>query len=563
MTAATLEFVDPDMVTIEAQGGTWFATGLEANGIRDLARSPVTPAAGVDAVTRHRGATVGLVRHAGQRLDAVYLWRGLLSLGGLYYAVTGGGDVVVSDHPRNVASRIPVSSRPPTDRALIEHYLTGFAYDRVAFCGGMEAVASGDEVRIDSSGSVDVRIVDRVATTSVPGAVDDVVERVEAALDDANGRIGSGQDVCVTFSGGVDSTLLASFYREPSSLVTMTTDSPEFALETDYAYAAAELLGRTVTEVFVGESSYVELLEASIDRMATPPAHYVIPMLMPLYDRPETTFVLGEGADSVFGTDRGLRRISGALANRAGLGMLGAVSGLPDPVGFRARQLRSYASGYARPFDDPRGTAGAALAYGDSGQLDAMVGRDVVDEVMTEHLEHVTDRVDLETPSRQRFHRHNEIVRWRHTMGSMGTIDRLLGHPVGKRVEQPFTDAEVIEALLTVPASRRYVKRLAGKWVLKDMLARRVAGYPVNQRKNATGIPFLRYCVDGPLVDIWDRYDVPDFIPASERRAVMEHPSPVTWHALTHAIWMDRIGANRDLMPHPARVRIDVGEGAG
>lgn len=559
MHTLTVEFTDPDVQVVQVPGGTWFVVGLFDDMVGRLSEAGANPDAGERLACEHRNASVVLVRSDGERCTDVHLWSGLYSLPDLYYARSSTGRVVVADHVRNVISRLPVGERAPGSDELIEHYLGGFAYDRRTFSRSVARVGLGDTVVIDARRGIgSPRIFDRVAITNDRAAAGDVVDRVEASLEQVISRTGSGPDVCVTFSGGVDSTLLASFFDEPSSLVSMTTDSPEWASETEYARVGADLLGRDLTLLEVPERRYPALLEDTVETMASPPAHYVVPMLKPIYDRDEASFVLGEGADSVFGTDRGLRRISGAFAHRLGLAALAAGSRLPGTVGYRSTQVRSYAASYALPTDDPRSASGTSLRYGDGEMLDDIVGAEAVDTLLADHVRYVLDRVDIETPVRKRFHRHNEIIRWRQTMGNIATIDRLMGQPNGKRIVQPYTEAPVIDALLTVPADRRYVKRLAGKWVLKDLLARRVPGYAVNQRKNATGIPFLRYCVDGPLVDIWDRYEVPDFVPQELHGTITTHPSPMTWYALVHAIWDERIGRNQALQPHAAVAGVEL-----
>ena len=102
-----------------------------------------------------------------------------------------------------------------------------------------------------------------------------------------------------------------------------------------------------------------------------------------------------------------------------------------------------------------------------------------------------------------------------------------------------------------MPAKDRYVKGLHGKWVLKEILKKRVPSYPIGQRKLATGLPFERYYTGGPLTGIWEKYEMPDFIEPGFRDAVTDKPSAVTFNAIAHAIWSERIEKNANLEPLP------------
>lgn len=551
----TVSFTDPDIETLTTPTGTWFLSCVPEGDRPDLATCGPSD---IDRlVQRSKNASLVYVREHDGRCVGVRAWRGLLAPVDLYHAFTNEGSLVMSDHLRNVQASLPPAERSPGETALIDHYLSGSVHDRLTISASVGRVAPGDRLTIDLEGrSTASAVVDRIPIITEPDAIGDVVDRVEAALEDAIRPVRSMDGVCVTFSGGVDSTLLASFFDDRSSLVSMTTDSPEWAKETEYAVAAAELLGRDVTLDHVDESDFLGHLERTIGVMGTVPPYYVLPMLMKAYDRPETTFVLGEGADSVFGTDRGLRRIAGGMANPLGMAVLRAGGALPGALGFRSRQIHSYADSFARPTEDPHSAAGSSLRHGSPAVLESIVGRDAVDAVSADHLRFVLDRVDVEMPESQGFRRHTELVLWRHTLCGLARVDRLLAQPNGKRIVEPYLDWRVVRELLTVSADRRYVKRLAGKWVLKEILARRVPGYRVNQRKNATGLPFERYYVDGPLQGIWDRYDVPDFVPGEMRSAVVDSPSPITWFALTHAIWSERIEHNASLEPHPVAVEM-------
>ena len=555
MPDVVISFVDVDAKRRDVGDVTLFAIGLNESELDALTREPPTSDAVERIVRANRNATVVVVTLAGDDPVLVEAWRGMLAGADLYYATPADGSLIVSDHFRNAVCRIPIADRAPEPAALVEHYLCGWVYDTRTLSRGVDRLGMGNSFAfVGGTGSMSVRQFDRIEPIAEIDGVKGVVERVAAALEESLLPISGEPDVAATFSGGVDSTLLATFLEESTPLVAMTTDTPEFAVETAYAKTAAGLMGRTVWETRVAEQDYLDLLVDLVDTSSAVPHHYVMPMLAQIYTRSESTFILGEGADSVFGTDRGLRRIAGALSNRFGLAVLGAGRHLPGRIGFRFGQVLGYASDFAIESTSTSGAAGRSLLFGDPALVTSLVGEEAVDRVISTHLDGLLERVELEVPFSDRFNSHMEMIRWRHTLADLATIDRQIALPHGKRVVFPYLDASVIDELRKVPATQRYVKGLAGKWVLKEMLGQRLPDYPVNQRKNATGLPFERFYLEGPLRDIWNRYDVPEFFPADRQSAMVDRPSPVTWYAISHAIWSDRVERNADLTPLPSVV---------
>jgi asparagine synthetase B (glutamine-hydrolysing) len=467
------------------------------------------------------------------------------------YARLGDGSLVVSDHFRNVVSCLPPENRSPDLDQLVEHYLCGWVYDRNTYSAAVKRLAVGDHFSADLAGDhSSIEVFDRFTVTSSEESIADVVDRVEAALEAAMAPFRGDPEVAMTFSGGVDSTLLATFLDSGNPLLTMMPDTPEFAAEREYAQVAAGLLGCELTPVKMFEADYLDLLEDTTDRVAAPPHHYVTPALAGLYKREESAFILGEGADSVFGSGRGMERVSGSLSSAPARFALKALEHAPGTIGRRAEQIWSYANAYAEAPDSLRSSVGRSLLFGDVEAIEKMVGATAVNRVLAGHLEALADRADFETPSSQSFFRQVEMRQIRHTIADLAFLDRHLGQTEGKRIALPFTDPGVVAALLRVPARRRYIKGVSGKWILKEILSRRLPDYPVNQRKLATGLPFERYYESGPLSGIWDRYDVPDFV-NSIRGDIVAEPSAVTWNALTHAVWSERIERNADLEPIP------------
>jgi hypothetical protein len=169
-------------------------------------------------------------------------------------------------------------------------------------------------------------------------------------------------------------------------------------------------------------------------------------------------------------------------------------------------------------------------------------------------LEEVVDRVELETAENDNFFRHIELFQWRVIFADLALTGNHDAQALGKQQVQPYSSWRVISEHLKVPARKRYYKGFTGKWMLKELLTRRVNGYQVNKRKLATGLPFERYFEDGPLTGVWDEYEVPMVIPEELRPGVRTSPSPLTWKAITHAIWERRVRSNKHLEPHPAAI---------
>ena len=554
-----VSFSDLDAVQIETAGGAWIAVGLNAEQESALARSGFDAAVTEQLMRTARDAVVVHVSRHDGAVVALDAWRGLLAPGDLFYVEGDDGSIVVTDHFRNAVRCVPLKDRAPSDDALLEHYLGGWVYDRATYSAGVSRLAVGDRLHIDlMKGRSEVSIFDRFTPSSEAGARDTAIDRVEKVLHDELTPYRDDPSACAGFSGGVDSTLLATFLGEDTPIAAVTTDSPEFDAETEYARAAARLLGRELTEVNTAERDYVSLLEDTVDRLGMPPHHYVIPMLSVLYSRPETTYVLGEGADSVFGSGRGLERIAGAAANPTGLAALRMLRRAPGPIGSRSAQVHSYADRFAR---HPRSAASASarsLLGGDTALVEAFVEEAEVERIVALHQQSVRDRVELETPESSRFRHHIEFKQWRHTLADLASVDRHLAQSYRKRVVLPFALSAAVNEIRRVPADRRYIRGMSGKWVLKGILGRRLPDYSVNQRKLATGLPFERYYTDGPLTRIWDRYEVPDFIDPSIRDEVVSTPSETTWHAITHAVWLDRIGRNPNVDPIPSSTKYEA-----
>jgi asparagine synthetase B (glutamine-hydrolysing) len=348
-----------------------------------------------------------------------------------------------------------------------------------------------------------------------------------------------------------------------SSLMTVVPDTAEFGVETEYARDSANLLGMGMEEVQVHERSYVELLEAVIDETARPPVHDVIPFLAEGYHAVHgSAFVLGEGADGTIGTGGRPAKIGNFFRQRhlraAALGIAGVA---PQSIRFRAQAVIGRGASLA---SDPLGSGGYAAAaqiYGDPGFIKSVVGPDRVEAVILEGLQYVFDRVDLVAPD-DPFVRQIEARQWRGMFDDHIRIDSEIARAHGTSVFAPFIMSETVSAVTRIPIADRHHKGFMGKWLLKHLLAQRLPEYDVGKRKRHTGLPFTRFCTDGPLTDIWDRYSVPDLFEGEDREKLVANTldEAVLWNAIAYAMWDERVVRNAGLTPNTpaAFVSIDL-----
>ena len=554
--ALTASFTHPEMGQRPGPAGVWFGVGLAAHDLDLLADAANPRDAGDRAVHRNRDASVVFVAIADGTATRLIAWKGLLSISEIFYAATPDGGWYLTDHFRNAVAMIPASERQMSDEALLQHYIGAAVYDRVTYSRGVARLANGDRLDLDlATGATVVANFSRHVSTATDEPLERHLDRLDGAFEDVTGPLQSIADLGIGFSGGVDSTLLLSYLGDHGTPITIIPGSPEFDAETGYARQAANLMGRVAAEVRLDEAGYHDRLADNIETLGMPVESYVTPVLASLYEYPSSVFMVGDGADSIFGSGRGIRRIASVLAGRRGRGMLRVLESVPGPVGRRSEQIGGYAALFAEPPDSPDGYAGRSLEYhGDNTLAYEMFGATAVTDLYRRLLQGVSDRVDLETPEHDHFFRHIEMTQWRYIFADLAMVGNHAAQGLGKWQAQPFSSWRVISEHLKVPARQRYYKGLSGKWMLKELLTRRVPEYKVNKRKLATALPFARYYRSGPLSDVWDRYAIPEAVPSALHDSVVATPSAVTWKAITHAIWEDRVVSNTSLQPHAPAV---------
>jgi hypothetical protein len=546
-----LSVVDPGVDRFDEDGFVWFGVGASKPLRNTVGMSDDLVATGTRLVRDDRDASFGLLDRRDRGAPVLHLWRGLLSPHDWFIARRSDGRIIVSDDFRSTLAALPVSERTVGEGALIQHYLFRTVFGTDTYIEPIGRVGLGEHVTIAiGTGEQKSLIVDRISSESDLVGPDRYVSVIEDALEGIMDGLGSRPGVRLAFSGGVDSTLLATFLDTDARLLTVVPDTPEFSIETDYARQAAQQLGMQMDELEVGEQSYVELLEATIDDTARPPVHDVMPFLAAPYAANHgTIFVIGEGADGIFGAGGRPAKIGNLFRQRhLRAAALGLARVTPKDFRFRAESVIGRGRHLAADPLSADGLPAASQIYGDPSFIKEVVGSARIEAVLLHDLRYALDRVDLVEPS-DPFLRQVELRQWRSMFNDHYGVDCDVGRARGVSVAAPFLMSSSITALTQIPVSDRFHSGMTGKWMLKEMLTARLPAYPVDQRKRNTSLPFTRFCTDGPLVDIWDRYTPPDLFEGQAKQDLIanELDEAVLWNAIAYAMWDERVVRNASL----------------
>ncbi len=555
--SVVVSFTDPATVVYESAHGRWFASEMNRGSLIAADQAPDPGAAIADLCKKHRSGSVTFVGSENGSARVLISAKGIVGSHERFHAPTESG-WYVSDHFRNAVSRVAVADRHPSPIGLVEHYLFSATHGDRSYSHKVDRVTHGEVVTIDlGTGSISRRIVDRLtppAERPDRAAAIDQLDRAMAIATDAGPNAGRK---ALLFSGGVDSALLQTYMDPETTAVTWVPDTPEFAGETEYARAAARNLGVEIVEVPVREADFKEQLGKATETMGLPPMHISTPFSTAIYEGPYDTFFTGEGADALFGVGMRLGQVSSWLTNPVAVSLLGrAMKVGPARLRHRLGQIYETAPRLAMA-PGPRsygvGNGGAMVA----DQVGEVLGMEVVLAALQAKLDYVDARVELEGQEGDHKTRNQEYRHWSFTLADPVVGERHRSQAIGKAYHTVYGAPPVVETALAVRPAERYVHRLRGKWMVKELLARQAPSYPIDQHKKPTHIPFDRFYASGPMSGFWDEYDVPEVFTGKARDDVVRGYR-LTWPAVIYALWDARIGSNATLTPHPARVEVEI-----
>jgi asparagine synthetase B (glutamine-hydrolysing) len=548
----TVSFTDPLLASVQSPDGHWFASGVPLNDLESAAAGPDTNRAVADLIRRHRAGSVTAVLVADGHAHRLISAKGIVGTHERFLVAVDSG-WYVTDHFRNAISRVPPADRHPGELGLAEHYLFRAIHEDRTYSVAVDRVTHGQVMTIDlRTNQVSKSVVDRLFPPVERLSRREAVDRLDAALAEAT-RIEEGMGRAgVLFSGGVDSTVLLTYLHPHANPVTWVPDTPEFAEETERARSTARLIGAVLDEALVEEGDYPGLLREATELMGWPCMHHGTPMFNAAYDRPYDTLFMGEGSDALFGVGMRLARVAAWLSNPVTVALLRKLQDKgPSRFRYRFGQLYDAASRLRMPVG-PRSYALASAGSPTADELAETLGMDVVLAALEAKLRYVEERVEIETSPRDRVTSNFEYRHWAFTLADPLVVERHQAQGRGKALINPFGAPEVIAAAHAVPPTHRYVHRLRGKYLVKEVLQRRLPPYPVDQRKGHTAIPFRRFYEMGPLRDFWNQYDVPSMFRGAARDRVVAG-GRLTWQAMAFAVWDAQVASHTSLAAHPAK----------
>jgi asparagine synthetase B (glutamine-hydrolysing) len=542
-------FSDLHTIRVERPDVVWFLRGVRSADRAAIDR--LVDGGDGESFCRVHGDALVVRIDTGAR-PTVTVWRSLFSSHELFWSIRPTGDVVLADLYRNMMAALPIAERATSDLTVTSHYLSRKPYCPLTMSASVLRTGFATRIDIDlPTGAVASTRFDSVSSAVEARPPNEYLEAVEHALVSSLDEIDDPSSTALMFSGGVDSTLVLAL--DPSAMrpVSFVPETPEFLPETEYARCAAGLVGVDLEEIPVAENLFVGLLERATDVSAIPLYDDSSPYFQHVFENTDyTTFVFGLGADSAFGQSLKLARVSNAMRFTPIRQALSALAPRTSGhLGYRVGQVASRAEGFARDPWDPDGWAGNTRSAGDIGLLEHLMGPELPREARDRQLAEVRELVDDVGANRSTFLSHIEISHWMVVFGGTLYESKLSTNAFGKRSVGPYGDWRVLNELSRVPLEERYVNGLRAKWMLKNLLKQKVPGYPVDQRKKATALPWQRFYTHGPLTGIWERYPIPNLFTGEVRRRVVEDPTLTTWNAITHSVWEERVRKNPNLTP--------------
>ncbi|WP_101295292.1 asparagine synthase-related protein [Halegenticoccus soli] len=560
---------DPRARVVDTDDGRWFVSAFDPGALERLVRD-------AESVAEVQGRVGDVAENAvlvhvstdGDHAERAYGYRSPTATRELYYLEDSEGTAVLADHFRTALSRLSVEDRIVSPRAAADHLLFRAPIAPGSFVSGIRLLGQGEWLRWD--GETDERetaLSDRIrAAESIRPSR--AVDAIDGALAGLLSSPGDDERLVNLFSGGVDSTLTHT-YLDDATALSVGIDSPEYAYEIEYAEEAAELLGAHHRQLLLDEGDVLAHAETGIEALGSPSYAFPTVLVEQGLRRGEAgTYLMAVGADALFGMG-GTKsaRIASWLEPALSLPGVGvAAARAPERIRSPLRALLTVSDQLGRDPADPESYPQRVAAYTEPSLVGEFLGEDLVAQRCRRLVNYVRNRVVDAGAAGGGFAGPIEYANLASLYGHrIGSRYRQLAHAHGKPLLTPFDTETATRCSLSIPVERRYIRGLRGirdlepKYLLKELLERRLPAYDAGKEKGAGILPFRRYRAEGALRNAFEKYEAPEFVPDRMRKRALEGSGRQSWNLLTYAIWRDRVLADPDLEPVPAAAEATYG----
>jgi asparagine synthetase B (glutamine-hydrolysing) len=479
---------------------------------------------------------------------SITLWKGLTSSYEIFYTIRPDGGIVLSDNFPSILACLPVAERTQSHSLIIDHFIFRRADSRSSYCDQIRRLGHGEKMTMDpGTGRTKAQLYDSLDDVGLGEAPGDELERIDSALSQTIGDIRITPNVANLFSGGVDSTLIHSYFKEPVSALYLKQERYAFEEEENYARDAAALVSARLTEVDMDTDGFAEHVIDATRFIGMPPQFLQVVVHINAFRSEFETFITGERADSLFGMHRLVDIIASKFASPFAASLLGGVAHfIPASANERWRLICATARKLSVAPEDPFGFGCQGAVYTDYTLLNNVFGETEIRQRLENCRDYLFERVDM-IPNANNFTRHSQVFHWMNYFG--GEIVMLYRHfanAFGKDLVAPFLNAAVVEAALASPANVRYQRGYDSKYLLKELLQKRVRRYDAHKKKGYTHLPFDRFYKFGSLSNIWEKVERPNLFDRPVEDEIINSKGWMAWNLILYAILrqhvMDRRG---------------------
>ncbi len=548
-------FRDPDMEVLSRGARTWYVSGARFNP-DEMWRYRIDQPGVEESLCRQWKDVIIVRTELGPdgNIAEVKCWKGLTAGYDLYYGQDAHGHLVLADNFGDICRALPQNKRVLSENGALDHLLFRAVPTEETHLESVRRVGFGCSLAFRADGFVhQYRRFDRVSAALGSQPRDRYIDAIEAALAHSMAGLSTTERTATLFTGGIDSTLVQSFSEGASTPINVEPEclSESWQFQLDYARQAAELTGKELVGVPVSLKDTRDQILSAI-RLAGLPQRDFHTLLWPSAFRADyDLYLTGERADALFGS-------KGAREAKAAYWLLCTVPGLfngdaPPGALKGGAQVQLWKAGnrLAKHAGDPFGFASIRSCgdYTNLPWLEKVFGTERVRARIENRFKSYLRQIDPGAIPRHPFYRRLFLAHWT-TFWSTEELARMrqIAHALGKTVYAPFAAGPVVDVSCAIPAADKYVRAFLTKHLLKALLHKRVPGYPTSQRKGVTGLDFGKLYRSGDLGNIWEDYDVPDFVPAEWKDTALKAstkpsaPLPeLCWPIANLSIWKKEV----------------------